>query len=125
MYTAVNMHGILVCICRVKKVQVSSTKYCKDDDVVLDTDDDGEPVLGRIKDVYVLADEQCVFTIECLLVCFHSHYHAYKIVDTANTIVVTPDTLLSYHPHNTHTCFSPSLSQSQFVGNGCMISPDY
>ena len=115
MYTAVNMYGILVCICSVKQVQVSSTKYRKDDVVVLDTDDDGEPVLGRIKDVYVLADEQCVFTIQCLLVCFHSHYHAYEIVGTANTIVVTPDKLLSHHPHNTHTCFSVSLSQSQFV----------
>ena len=108
------MYSILIHIYRVKQVQVSGTKYHRDDVVVLDTDDDGEPVLGRIKDVYVLENEQCVFTIQRLLVCFHPHYHAYEIVGTANTSVTTPDKLLSYHPHNTHTCFSPSLSESQF-----------
>ena len=55
---------------RVKQAQVSGTKYRKDDVMVLGSDD-SNPVMGRIKDVHILADEQCVFTIQHLLVYFH------------------------------------------------------
>lgn len=99
---------------RVKYIQVASTKYSREDVVVLGVHI-SEPVLGRIKEIYVLDDDQCVFIIRHLIVCFHPHYHAFEVVGTGDTIVTTPDKLLSYHPYNTYTCFSPSLSTTQFV----------
>ena len=82
--------------------------------MVLGKEDD-EPVLGRVTDIFVTKDDQCVFVTQCLLLSFHPHYHAYEIVGTSDTVVTTPDRLLSYHPYNTHTCFSPLLASSEFV----------
>ena len=100
-------------IIRIKQVQVSGTKYTTEDIVVLGKTDD-LPVLGRITKIFI-DEDQCLFVSKLILLEFHPHYNAYEIVGTGSTIVTTPDRLLSFHPHNTHTCFSPSLATSQFV----------
>lgn len=114
MYSNVHIINILLVHFRVKYVQVASTKYTKEDIVVLGKEED-EPVLGKITKIFVTQDDQCVFATQRLLLTFHAHYHAYEIVGTAETVVITPDKLLSHHPYNTHTCYSALLSSSQFV----------
>ena len=99
---------------RVKQVQVSGTRYTKENIVVLGKTED-LPVLGRISQIFITQDDQCLFVAQLLLLEFHPHYNAYEIVGTGSTIVTTPDRLHFYHPHNTHTCFSPSLAGSKFV----------
>ena len=101
---------------RVKYVQVASMKYTKDDIVVLGKEeDDSEPVLAKISKIFVTQDDQCVFVTQRLLLTFHPHYHAYQIVGTAETVVTSPNKLLTHHPYNTHTCYSTSLSSAEFV----------
>ena len=114
LHYSLNATYVLFIHFRVKYVQVASTKYMKEDIVVLSKEED-DPILGRIVQILITPDDQCVFIAQCLTVAFYAHYHAYQIVGTADTIVTTPNRLHSHQPLNTHTCFCASLSTSQFV----------
>ena len=68
-------------------------------EVVVCAIEDDMPVFGKIVEFIVTPRQECLFIISSFItVCFHYHYHAFKVVAMQDTVGFHYEELCDYHP---------------------------